>query len=109
MQARTVGAFANHVLAGVHLHATRAVPVTCDTQFKDLAGVCKGQISRMPYGIDPAFKETADYLYEDSVDDEATKLSLYNCSELDGGSSSAIDKCLIVFLAQIGSDKKSGV
>ena len=84
VRARTVGAFANHVLGGLHLHTTRALPAPCNSKFADLAMFCQGEVSRLPFGIDPAFRTTSGALYQNHLDDEDTKLELYNCSSLQG-------------------------
>eukprot|EP00892_Ulva_mutabilis_P002468 jgi/Ulvmu1/12221/UM086_0011.1 len=82
VRARAIGAFANHILAGVHLHAKRVAPALCKTRFGDLASICHGHVSFLPYGIDPAFRTTAVSMYQDHLDNKATKTALYNCSDL---------------------------
>lgn len=94
VRARTVGAFANLVLGGLHLHTTRARPAPCQSKFMGLAKFCQGEISTMPFGIDPAFRTTAGELYQTHLDDEDTKLELYNCSSLLGCALLALNSSL---------------
>lgn len=84
VRTRTVGAFGNHVLGGVRLHTTRAAPALCSTQYMQLTSICQGTVSTSPFGIDPTFRRTSGDLYQSHLDNEGTKLSLYNCSELPG-------------------------